>query len=69
VDGDDVAAGGPGAGFAAAGAVVVVEYPPARDRVADLDDAAAEGAALDVSALSLHAGELSGLATVVVFAH
>ncbi len=63
-----MAAGGPGAGFAAAGAVVVVEHPPARDRVAELDDAAADGAALDVSALSLHAGELSGLAAAVVFA-
>ena len=61
VDRDDVAAGGPGAGFAAAGAVVVVEHPPARDRVADLDDAAADGAALDVGALALDPGELSGL--------
>ena len=56
VDGDDVAAGGPGAGFAAAGAVVVVEHPPARDRVADLDDPAAHGAALDMSALALRRG-------------
>ena len=68
MDRDDVAAGGPGAGFAAAGAVVVVEHPPTRDRVADLDDAAAHGAALDVGALALDPGELSGLATVVVFA-
>ena len=67
-DRDDVAAGGPGPGFAAAGAVVVVEHPPTRDRIAELDNPAAHGAALDMSALALRAGEMSGLAAVEVFA-
>lgn len=69
VHGDDVAAGGPGSGFAAAGAVGVVEHPPAGNRVAELDGAAANGAALDVSALSLRAGELSGLGAAKLLAN
>ncbi|MGO9959792.1 MAG: hypothetical protein ACLP50_28100 [Solirubrobacteraceae bacterium] len=43
------AGGSPSAG---AGAVVVVEHPPARDRVAELDGVATHGAALDMSPLS-----------------
>ncbi len=68
VDRDDVSAGGPRCGFAAAGAVVVVEHPPARDRIAQLNNAAADGPALDVKALAVHMVELSGLVAAVVLA-
>jgi hypothetical protein len=61
VHGDGVTARGPKRGLAAAGAMIVVEHPPVRERVAQLQDTCGEGVSLEVVVLAVDVLELSEL--------
>ena len=49
--------------------MVVVEHPPACDRVAQLHGARGDGVPLDVVLLTVDPSQLSGLVAVVLLAH
>ena len=68
VHGGGVTGRGPERGFAAAGAMIVVEHPPARDRVAQLDDTCGEGVSLEVVLFAVDVLQLSGLVAAVLLA-
>ena len=59
----------PTRGFTPPGALVVVEHPPARDRVAQLDDTGGDCASLEVVLLALDPLQLSGLVSAVLLAN
>ena len=59
--GGGVTGRGPERGFAAAGAMVVVEHPPLGDRVAELHGPGRDRALLEVVLLAVDALQLSGL--------
>ena len=61
VHGGGVTGRGPERGFAASGAMIVVEHPPVRDRVAQLHDTCGEGVSLEVVLLAVDVLQLSGL--------
>ena len=60
---------GPDAGFAAPGTIVVVEHPPAGERVTQFDDTRSDRALLEVVLLSVDALKPSGLVVAVLFPH
>src|SRR5450755_2773779 len=55
--------------FAAPPAVIVIEHPPADDRVAQLDRSCPDGVVLEVMLLAVDPSHLSVLVAAVVFAH
>ena len=55
VHGGGVTGRGPKRGFAAAGAMIVVEHPPVGDRVAQVHDACRDGMSLEVVLLAVDA--------------
>ena len=64
-----VTGGGPQKGFATPGAMIVVEHPPVRDRVAQLHRARRDGVPLEVVALAVDAPQLPRLAAGMILAH
>ena len=55
--------------FAAPPAVIVVEHPPADDRVAQLDRSCRDGVVLEVMLLAVDPSQLRCVVAAVVFAH
>ena len=69
VHGGGVTARGPTRGFAAAGAMIIVEHPPVRERVAQLDDTCGEGVPLEVVLFAVDMPQLPRLLAIVLLAN
>jgi len=65
-DGRSVTGRSPQRGFAASAVMVVIEHPPACDRVAQLHRSSGDGVPLDVELLTVDPSEMSGLEAVLL---